>query len=547
MSISDPLEVAAQLAGSPDPFILAQSCAAPLEANSWLSAARSQHWAGTKFPGGWGTTHINFPNYWELRARSAQLFTENLYARGLIRRLVTNEINIGLMLDAEPSTALLDSLSEEQASEWTEDVENRLEIWADNPALCDFKHRRTFAELQQEARQEALVEGDILVVLREDPLTKVPQVELIRGARVVSPLGKDPGPGAVKTVHGVDLSKEGRHVGFWVSTPGEEVTRIPAFGEKSKKRLAWLLYGTDRRTDETRGTPLLGLVLQSIREMDRGRDSEQRAATVNSMLAMFITKGKAVAGTKPNRGGAVRNTTASVPTVDGGTRDFNLSSQIPGVVYDELAEGEEPVSFDSKRPNVNYADFEAAIIYAIAWANEIPPEILTLTFNKSHSASKAAIQEFRAYLMKVRAAFGGGFCQHIYVEWLIGEVLAGRIDAPGLLESWADPRQFVTFGAWTRATWGGPVKPSIELAKDIKAYGEAIELNLITHDRASKDLFGVRFSRVLDMLTKERKAIREADGQAPEVAPVPEEGLTPPQARAVLQIVGEEIEEASNA
>ena len=47
---------------------------------------------GEKFAGGFGITDIFTTDYWTLRRRSAQLFKENLYAKGLIRRLITNEI-----------------------------------------------------------------------------------------------------------------------------------------------------------------------------------------------------------------------------------------------------------------------------------------------------------------------------------------------------------------------------------------------------------------------------------------------------------------------
>ena len=58
---------------------------------------------GGKFLGGFGETQIQQLDYWTLRARSAQLFNENLYAKGLVRRLITNEINTGLTPEASPA------------------------------------------------------------------------------------------------------------------------------------------------------------------------------------------------------------------------------------------------------------------------------------------------------------------------------------------------------------------------------------------------------------------------------------------------------------
>jgi hypothetical protein len=83
---------------------------------------------GSKFEGGFGATQLIVPDYWTLRARSRQLFKTNLYARGLIRRLVTNEIAIGLHLEATPVESLL-GVPEDSLAEWSEDIETRFALW----------------------------------------------------------------------------------------------------------------------------------------------------------------------------------------------------------------------------------------------------------------------------------------------------------------------------------------------------------------------------------------------------------------------------------
>jgi capsid protein len=181
------------------------------------------------------------------------------------------------------------------------------------------------------------------------------------------------------------------------------------------------------------------------------------------------------------------------------------------MVFDELQWGETPESFNTTRPNVNYPAFEQAILRAIAWANEVPPEILMLEFSNNYSASKAAINEFKSYLTKFRKDFGATFCQPIYTEWLIAEVTAGRVQAPGLLDSRRSAARYVELGAWLRSVWAGPVKPSVDLGKDVKAYKEAIELNLISATRASEDLFGIRFTRALKRRAREIAAVQKME------------------------------------
>lgn len=508
---SDPFLLCKQLATKPDPFHMAE-----LLANDGLPQASHGSYGGAidaftgdKFPGGFGATYApENLDYWTLRARSGQLFERNLFARGLIRRLLTNVIGTGLALYSEPNTDLLAALSEDDAEKWKNDTEGRFDIWASNPRLCDWEERRTFDQLQNEAWSESLVEGDILVVIKAHPTLGLPMVQLIRGGRVQTPLKI---PKGKTIINGVEVDSRNRDVAYWVTVPGKfgQSEPIPAYGPKSKKRLAFLMYGTDRRMDQKRGVPLLSLVLQSLNELDRYRDSELRAAVVNSIVAMYLTKEQNKMGSRSFSSGAVRNDTITYSGLESEERQFKISQMHPGIVFEELQQGEEPKSFDTKRPNVNYKVFEEAIIHAIAWANEVPPEILTLEFSSNYSASKAATSEFRAYIAKARKRFGADFCQPIYVEWLVSEALSNGVNAPGFFEARRDPRKWIEFGAWSRAKWSGPIKPSVEMHRDVKAYSEAVKEQFISRDQACNDLFGVRFSDVLRRQTKEQKAIKQ--------------------------------------
>ena len=456
---------------------------------------------GDKFFGGFGVTKVPIIDYWTLRLRSSQLFNENLYARGLIRRLVTNEINTGLHLEAIPNGDIL-GVDDNTLNDWSEDVENRFTIWAKNPALCDYSERDTFGALQETVRREALVGGDVLVVLRHSQKTKLPQIQIIPGSSVNAPFDQNVrDDNSIK--HGVELDSKGKQVAYWVVQADGTSKRVPAVGERSKRRRAWLVYGTDKRLDEVRGQPILALVLQSLKEIDRYRDSAQRKAVINSILAMFIKKTEDKMGTKAITGGAVRRDEATVTDPNGSTRNFGIAGQIPGLVLEELQTGEEPVGFNSAGTDINFATFESAIVHALAWANEIPPEVLTLAFASNYSASRGAVNEFKLYLNKVRMRFSESFNEIVYPEWLVNEVLLGKIDAPGLLAAWRDPAQYDTFGAWIASDWNGAIKPSVDLKKEVAAYADMIREGLITRERAAREINGMKYSKVVKRLTQE--------------------------------------------
>jgi len=474
---------------------------------------------GEKFPGGFGNTHLFVPDYWTLRARSAQLFEENLYARGLIRRLVINEINTGLHLEAIPEEKVL-GFELDELADWTELTESLFEVWSDMPRLCDHVERQTFGELQAAARMEALVAGDVLVMIQQDQRTRLPRIRLVNGALVRNPLMVQGGRlrNGNRVLHGVELDKQGRQVAYHIQQDVHargvlkfESKRVPAFGEKSGRRLAWLVYGTDKRLHDVRGKPMLSLVLQSLKELDRYRDATLRKAVLNSFVAMFIKKGTDKMGTKPMSGNAVRKGHELVNDSQGTDRSFNVAEFMPGLILDELQTGEEPVGFRADGTDEKFGEFEEAIVQTLAWANNTPPEILRLAFSNNYSASQAAINEFKIYLNAIRTEFGSQFCKPIYFEWLVSSVLNGTITAEGLLQAFRNPREFALFAAWCRSDWSGHVKPAVDLTKLAKGYELLIAMGLITRDRAARELTGTKFSRNIRKLKLENVEVAEAN------------------------------------
>lgn len=468
---------------------------------------------GDKFFGGFGATQLQFTDYWTLRARSAQLFNENLYARGLIRRLVTNEINTGLTPEACPDEKII-GLAEDSLADWSETVESRFGIWSKNPELCDWEGRRTYGELQRDIRREALIGGDVLVVLRFSRRTRLPRLQVILGESIRTPLGADQDVRKGHEIrHGVEFNRRNRIVAYWIVQQDNSFKRLPAEGERSGRKLAWLVYGTDRRMDEVRGQPMLSLILQSLKEIDRYRDSAQRKAVINSMIAMFIQKDDNKPSTLPVSGGAVRKDAVATTDGDGSKRTFNIASQLPGMVMEELQTGEKPVAFGNDGTDINFALFESAVLNGIAWAHEVPAEILTLAFTNNYSASQAAINEFKIYLNMRWTIEGETLHTPIYIEFLISETLTQKINAPGLLDAWRDPEQYDVFGAWTAVDWYGSIKPSTDMLKQAKGSKVLVAEGWSTNAREARVTTGTKYSKNIKRLQRENQ--QKADALRP--------------------------------
>ena len=497
---------------------------------------------GSKFPGGWNASadvlidSVLEMDYPTLRARSQELFEQNLYGRGLIRRLVTNEVHTGLSLEADPSGILL-GIEDDELEDWSDRTEAKFNAWADSPSACDYERRveMTFGELTASQRREALVGGDVLIVPRINPKTNLPAIQVISGHLVQTPFA----PGDKRRIeHGVELDNAGRHLAYHVAdSKTGKFTRIPAFGSRSGRRTAWLVYGTDKRVGQVRGTPLLALVMQSLKEIDRFRDAALRKAVINSILTMWIEKSENKAGSTPWSNSASSAGTVADNDGAGNNREFLSAGQVPGLIWEELQHGEKPHSFKSDSgESVQFPQFEGAIVAAIAWACEMPAEILRLAFDSNYSASQAALHEFNMYLGLARERIARSFTQPIYEQWLVASVNAGSIVAPGLIASAADISQFETYRAWVTAEWLGSVKPPTDLWKLVRATGEMLDRNLMTHAQATRQLTGRKFSNNIRKISREREQILALP------AP-PDEDAT---AGATLRVLGEAIEDAKS-
>lgn len=471
-------------------------------------------WAGDKFAGGFGNTYIYRVDYATLRARSDMLFTENLYARGLVRRLVTTEVNTGLSLEAAPEMSII-GMDEQQQFEWGENVEILWNLWAKDKTLVDYYAKSTLAEIERMIRREALIKGDVLVVLRYQGALRLPKIQLIDADHVVTPLDQlDRLPEGSTIENGVEVDSQGRQVAYWVKQKGgldAEVKRVPAYGSRTGRRLAWLVYGTEQRIGDTRGVPMLALILQSIRELDRYRDSTQRKATINALLAMFIARDSDEAPTAPMTGGATKRSRVVSSDDSTGAQGVPLLESQNGLVLQRLAKGEKPYFHSANGQGDEFGKFEDAIVHAMAWAHEMPPTILKLAFSANFAASQAEINQLKMYLEVARGAAASNVNQPVYSEWLSSSILGGFIPARGYVDALYDRANPFKRLAWEHADWAGAIYFAADIVKQQKAYDGMVKSNFVTYSRATRETSGMKFSKVMHLRKRENEMIAAAE------------------------------------
>lgn len=476
---------------------------------------------GEKFPGSFGPTKIyEFVDYWTLRQRSLQLFRENPYAVGIIRRIIRNEIFTGIVPDAIPLGNIIwpdmdDTERTNRATELGEMITTYFNLYGDDHEVFDYKKQQTFGEFQAQVRMEALLCGDGIVVSRINPVTNLPCWEWINGNHIRTPMGYIP-PKGYYIKHGVEMDAAGRHVAYHVErmVNGQlENYRVPVYGPQSGRIQAKMVYGTERVIDDVRSIPILACMLYMLKDIDRYRDAEQRAAVVNAMLPMFIKRPSSVSvGSRPTAAFTIpaRLDGIAVPPPVNGLVDApkpNIAGMMPGTVFEDLAPGEEPVSFNTNRPNVNYKAFEEAILDVFCWVLEIPPEIGVMKFTNSFSASRQANNEFEIYLKYRTYKNAKDFCQLIYREFVVQAVITGQLQLPGFIYALVDPKEWRKKDAWLNCAWSGVSRPSVNMLQDVQAAKEAIDLGISTFDIQARKISGMSHRAVIQRLRKEYDAM----------------------------------------
>jgi capsid protein len=282
-------------------------------------------------------------------------------------------------------------------------------------------------------------------------------------------------------------------------------TRIPVYGEKSGRQISWMVYAGEKLLNNVRGTPILANILYMLKDLDRYRDAELRAAVINAMLPLFIKRemGSKAQNSPLGRMKTVKQAVDTVPQAMDAPRD--KISMDPGTVMDNLSPGEEPKSFDTSRPNVNYGRFEDIVISSISWTLEIPPSAVKLHYTSSYSASRQENNELDIYLKYRVFKNSKDFCQLVYEEFIIQSVLTGDLNIPGFQAVMFNPKLRKIRGAWLKAEWSGLSRPSVDIQREASALIKVLATGNITNDYISRRFSGVSYQANQYKLARERR------------------------------------------
>lgn len=490
---------------------------------------------GEKTLGEMGPAKNYRPDYVLLRVRSWQSYYESEISQAVLNKYINWVIGSGLKLQAQPNELLLESEGVKvDAQKFSKLVEARFFGFKED-TNCSYNKMWNLDKLQQKAYKDAIIGGDVLVILRFDKKQGL-NVQLIDGEHVFSPTyGNEIFPQTLengnKLLNGVEMDDTGRHVAYWVRKAGilpnspydMQYERIPAVGTKSGLTQAFLVYGLEMRLDNMRGVPILIAVLEILKVLERYKAATVGSAEERQKIAYFIAHKIGSTGENP-----LANEITTAISVDGYDNKIPVD-QLGQQLADKIASttGKQtynmPIESELKslesRNELHFKEFYEVNFDLICAAIGIPPDVASGNYESNYSASRAAIKDWEHTLNIKRKDFANAFLKPIYKFWLEVEIFLLKIDAPGYIKAKLEGNNML-LGAYSNARFVGPVVPHIDPMKEVQAErlklgssGDAIPLT--TAEAATERLDGGEFYANVDQYGMELEQTKALGIESP--------------------------------
>jgi len=482
----------------------------------------SYSYNGEKNLGEIGPVKNYYMDYEALRLRSWQAYLTSEIAQTVIKKYILWMIGSGLKLRCEPNqAALLSEGVDVDPEKFNEVTEARFSVFAGSKN-SDAKKMRTLNHIAKTVYKNAILGGDVLVVLKFDRKRGV-YVQLYDGSHVQSPtygseLFSQDLPGGNTIVNGIELSPTGEHLTYFVRDKDGKYQPIPAKGKNSELTMAFLVYGLEYRLDNIRGIPLIAVVLEKIAKLDRYDEAAVASAEERAKIVYAVEHAHFSTGESPlaQQLAKAHNADAQddIPIDEAGIALANTVAVSTNKQTFNLPIGATLKALESKN-EMYFKDFFTTHIDLICATIGIPPNVAMSSYNDSFSASRAATKDWEHTLNVGRADFAMQFYQHVYNFWLEVEILTNKIQAPGYLQAVRDGN-YMVMEAYRTARFTGAMFPHIDPLKEanaerVKLGDLGAHLPLTTLQAATEALNGGESDDNMRQYSEELKLAEELD------------------------------------
>jgi lambda family phage portal protein len=245
-----------------------------------------------------------------------------------------------------------------------------------------------------------------------------------------------------------------RHPGERYQSTAGDMKRVPAENILHLKQV--------KRLHQLRGMSSFATVINRADDLKEIDESERVAARVAAAFAAFIQKG----------------TPDQYEGPDVNSPDGNRSMElVPGMIFDDLREGEQIGSIDPKRPNNALIPFRDSQLRSFAAGIRAGYSSISKNYNGSFSAQRQELVEQQVHYRVCSYGFVYRFAQPVYDGFIDAAVLSGKLKLP------AD----VDMKSIYNASHSLPPMPWVDPLKEVNAAVIAIESGLKSRSRTIRE------------------------------------------------------------
>lgn len=448
---------------------------------------------GEKTLGELGAIQHTIPDYRGLRLRAYDADMRTDLIKIIVDRFYKWVIGSGLKLQSEIVEEIL-TLNKVNLD--TEVFKEKLEVLFNTYSyskIPDLKSQDNLHKIATEVFKTAFLGGDCLVVVRI--IDGYPRVQVIDGIHIQNPLGdfaikaKETG-NVIK--HGIELDKNGKHIAYWVNSGNLTFERIPVYGENSKRKLAWLVYGEKKRVDHIRGVSSIATIIEKTTKLDRFTEATVSKAEQVANLVFAIEHDNNSIGENPFENVKIKSNPISVNLPS----NYDLADGVANRINETTSGQALNMPIGSKlhvhqnNSELNYESFHKAIFEPLCATVGIPPEVALQSYNSNYSASRAAINNWGFNVDIGRDSIVNDFYKPILQIFLELEILKGNIDALGFINALKKNDEML-IEAFISCRFIGKNMPHIDPLKEVKAIRAILgddTTALATFEQASEQL-----------------------------------------------------------
>ena len=491
-----------------------------------MQPVRTVTFNGEKTPYELGEILNVLPDFNSLRLRSHEADLKSDVVKIITNKFFKWIIGSGLKMQSEPVIEVLKSeaITRDNLTTFKDGVESRFNLWS-RSKRTDYKEEDNLHVQANNLLKATFLGGDALVVLRVE--NGELNVQVIDGQQVETPRLNDNFQKAAQKRgniirHGIEKDKRGRKVAFYVRVEKEnsilgDYERIPARGEKTGRKMAWMVYFDKHRIDHDRGIGGLTAILEKIEKLDRYTEATVGSAEERAKMAYFIEHSRDSDGSNPMieklRKSMGNESGATVDSYSEGDKSVKLIATTTSKQAFNLPIGAKVVMPTAGSVEIEYPEFWKAVFNSLAAAVDIPPEVALQMYNSNYSASRAAINGWQHLMNVFRQKFTDDFYKPIFELWLELEVLKSKVTAPGYLKA-IQQKNWFALEAYSNCRFTGTNMPHIDPKKEIDAIRAMLgddKTPLISREQATEKANSGDWNSNYEKFKEEQKVIPKPD------------------------------------